>query len=162
MQRSSPVTVAGQLPFLRDSLDIWTMINMRTLFETRINKVYPCHPFPLRNFCTTKIKKPIPSRGEETGFTALTSTLHLLYSKKYFQHTLQAGLLTSGSSYWLRLPGNRFISLTCWDGLPVVFATFVPGYSGGTVPVTPDFWHEELRVNYCQKLVGVGIPFSSW
>ncbi len=40
-------------------------------------------------------------------------------------------------------------------------ATFVTNYSGGTVPFTPHFRHKELRIHYCQKLVGVGIPFSS-
>ncbi len=38
---------------------------------------------------------------------------------------LQAGLLTSGSPYWLRLP-----NLTVSD----ILAAFVPGYSGGPVP----------------------------
>jgi hypothetical protein len=40
---------------------------------------------------------------------------------------LKAGLLTPGSSYFLRLP-----VLLCGKQWPV--AGFVPGYSGGTVP----------------------------
>ena len=39
--------------------------------------------------------------------------------------TIQAGLLTPDSSYWLRLP-NLLVS--------DINAAFVPGYSGGPVP----------------------------
>ena len=53
----------------------------------------------------------------------------LLYYEEVFQQTLQAGLLTSGSSYWLHLPLDK--------RLRVASATFVTEYSGGTVPFAP-------------------------
>ena len=56
-------------------------------------------------------------------------TLHLLYYEEVFLQTLQVGLLTGGSSYLLHLPLAKRPR--------VAFATFVTGYSGGTVPFTP-------------------------
>jgi len=44
--------------------------------------------------------------------------------------TFQAGLLTSGSSYTLRLP-DTYVRGTCISDF---VAAFVPGYSGGPVP----------------------------
>ena len=58
-------------------------------------------------------------------------TLHLLYYEEVFGKTLQAGLLTGGSFYLLRLPLTK--------RLRVALATFVTDYSGGTVPFTPNF-----------------------
>ena len=80
-----------------------------------------------------KQKSPFLRISGETGFLHHElSTPHLLYCEEVcFGQTLQAGLLTSGSSYWLHLPLAR--------RLRVVIATFVTDYSGGTVPFSSDF-----------------------
>ena len=52
----------------------------------------------------------------ETGYDAVLAVV---------SNTVQAGLLTPGSSYWLRLP-----DLLVSD----IGAAFVPGHSGGPVP----------------------------
>jgi len=44
-----------------------------------------------------------------------------------YRASFQAGLLTPGSTYLLRLPDDKSISGS--------IAAFVPGYSGGPVPV---------------------------
>ena len=53
----------------------------------------------------------------ETGYDAVLAVV---------SNTVQAGLLTPGSSYWLRLPDLFWVS--------DIGAAFVPGYSGGPVP----------------------------
>ena len=88
----------------------------------------------------------------------------LLYYEEVFQQTLQAGLLTSGSSYWLHLPLDK--------RLRVASATFVTEYSGGTVPFAPineflpqrhkEFIHMCLALSSLDysKKSKVGFPFS--
>jgi hypothetical protein len=57
-----------------------------------------------------KQKSPFLRIKKKRAFTIQTSRFTSFTTKKFFGKTLQAGLLTGGSSYWLRLPGNRLIS----------------------------------------------------
>ena len=156
-----------------------------------------------------KQKSPFLRIEKKRAFTIWTSRFTSFTTKKFFGKTLQAGLLTGGSFYLLRLPlienmrvensprrrkehrgKNRrwetgkcevekltftislllillfFSAIFTHSAVSEPFskigsATFVTDYSGGTVPFTPNFWHKELRINYRQKLVGVGISFKS-
>jgi hypothetical protein len=88
----------------------------------------------------SKQKSPFLRIKKKRAFTIWTSRFTSFTTKKFFGKTLQAGLLTGGSSYLLRLPLAKKPR--------VVFATFVTVYSGGTVPFSP------LKN-------GAGIPFLS-
>jgi hypothetical protein len=97
-----------------------------------------------------KQKSPFLRIKKKRAFTIQTSRFTSFTTKKFFGKTLQAGLLTGGSSYWLHLPGKLSISLNRLNGLPVVLAAFVTDYSGGTVPFFLIF-----TIRY-------GIPFNSF
>jgi len=76
-----------------------------------------------------KQKSPFLRSKKKRAFTIWASRFTSFTTKKIFGKTLQAGLLTGGSSYLLRLPLAK--------RQRVALATFVTDYSGGTVPFTP-------------------------
>ena len=76
-----------------------------------------------------KQKSPFLRIKKKRAFTIWASRFTSFTTKKIFGKTLQAGLLTGGSSYLLRLPLAK--------RQRVALATFVTDYSGGTVPFTP-------------------------
>jgi hypothetical protein len=78
-----------------------------------------------------KIKKPILRIRKNGLFNHGHQRFTSFTRRSFVQQTLQAGLLTVGSSYLLHLPLAK--------KQRVAFATFVTGYSGGTVPFTPKF-----------------------
>jgi len=55
----------------------------------------------------------------------LFHVLFAISTPRRYACVIQAGLLTPGSFYWLRLPIYLWQTVAC--------ATFVPGYSGGPV-----------------------------
>src|SRR3990167_7898985 len=55
-----------------------------------------------------KQKSPFLRIEKKRAFTIWTSRFTSFTTKKFFGKTLQAGLLTGGSSYWLHLPGKPF------------------------------------------------------
>ena len=56
------------------------------------------------------------------------------YKKRSLLFNVQAGLLTSGSSYLPRLPIIETLSMLMIAPQTVAIAVFVPGYSAGPVP----------------------------
>ena len=79
-------------------------------------------------------KNPQPSHGRLGILPACT--LHSLVLEDFFVKNIQAGFLTLGSSYCLRLP--TLILRQAQDEEQWLIASFVPEYSGGSVP---DFLH---------------------
>ena len=73
-------------------------------------------------------------------------TLHSLILEDRFMKSIQAGFLTLGSSYSLRLPTLR--SRAWRDSGQWFSASFVPDYSGGSVP--DSLFHQR----------GHGIPYT--
>jgi hypothetical protein len=84
---------------------------------------------PLRNFLRGRVQKKSPGFAWKTGDLP-AYTLHRLGLEDFFVKNIQAGFLTLGSSYFLRLP----IFILAWDDRQWSVASFVPDYSGGSVP----------------------------
>jgi len=60
-------------------------------------------------------------------------TLHLLYDEEVFGKTLQAGLLTGGSSYLLRLPLTKRLRVVLQRSSPITAAVPFPFLQLNTV-----------------------------
>ena len=70
------------------------------------------------------IKRSRTNNEIDPGYPKLPENPYHINPSTIYDITTQAGLLTPGSSYLLRLPDPKSSDF---------FATFVPGYSGGPV-----------------------------